>query len=440
VILDRVPGLASFVPVLVCLVVLQATVPPARQPSRTVRFHHVHFEAYEPAAAMNEVARRIRGVRVIVPGLGVGVRVGREYVLFDRADAGAEASSPGFKAAYDAAVEWLAASGIAVDPPDGDPARLAQSLEGGRQHHIGFATADFEGVVSQVSKAGGVAAHRSEDAVLFDAGGGLLVEVVRDLDREDAYWCPMHPDVRSPDQGTCRLCGMDLVAIPPPTIGEYDLDVVPLRGSRGETTGFDLAVRAPGIGDPVTKFAVVHEKAFHLFVVSRDLSYFVHVHPEAKPDGTFRVQHALAPGPYMLIADFLPEGGTSQMLQKAVIVPGERQPRTPVDERHGLRVTLETENVAAARHAVLRFTVKDAATGEPVTDLEPYLGAPAHMLIVRSDLGDAVHAHPDETEGSGPTVSFHPILPSAGEFRLWIQFQRRGQVSTHAFTLTVPPL
>jgi hypothetical protein len=89
---------------------------------------------------------------------------------------------------------------------------------------------------------------------------------------------------------------------------------------------------------------------------------------------------------------------------------------------------------------VLRFTVTDAATGEPVTDLEPYLGAPAHMLIVRADLGDAVHAHPEELETTGPTVSFHPILPSAGEFRLWIQFQRRGQVSTHPFTLTVPPL
>ena len=389
---------------------------------------------------MNEVARRTRGVRVIVPGLGVGVRVGREYVLLDRTGPGSEAPSRGFDAAYDAAVDWLAARGIHVDSPDADPTRLAQSLDGGRRHHIGFATADFEGVVSQVAKAGGVAARRSEDAVLFDAGGGLLVEVVRDLDREDAYWCPMHPDVRSPDRGTCHLCGMDLVAIPPPTIGEFDLDVAPVRGSRGETTGFDLAVRAPGTGDPVTKFAVVHEKAFHLFVVSRDLSYFAHVHPEAKPDGTFRLRHALAPGPYMLIADFLPEGGTSQMLQKAVIVPGERRPRAPADERHGLRVTLETEDVAAARHAVLRFTVKDAATGEPVTDLEPYLGAPAHMLIVRSDLGDAVHAHPDEAEGSGPTVSFHPILPSAGEFRLWIQFQRGGQVSTHSFTLTVPPL
>jgi hypothetical protein len=426
--------------VLVCLLTAQASGPPAQPPSRTVRFHHVHFEASDPATAMNEVARRTRGVRVIVPGLGVGVRVGREYALFDRPETRAGSMIRGFQAAYDDASEWLAARGIAVDPPDADPARLGQDVEAAHLHHIGFATADLHGLESRLSAAGARAVRRSEDAVLFDAGGGLLVEVVRDLDREDAYWCPMHPDVRSPDPETCHVCGMDLVAIPPPKIGEYDLDVTAVRGSRGETTGFDFAVREPGTGSLVTTFAVVHEKAFHLFVVSRDLAYFAHVHPEARPDGTFRLQHALAPGPYMLIADFLPDGGTSQMVQKAIIVPGERRPRPPVDQRHGLRVTLETEDVAAARHAVLRFTVTDAATGEPVTDLEPYLGAPAHMLIVRADLGDAVHAHPEELETTGPTASFHPILPSAGEFRLWIQFQRRGQVSTHPFTLTVPPL
>jgi hypothetical protein len=435
-----VPGLAPFAVVVVCLLIAQANGPPAQQPSRSVRFHHVHFEADDPAAAMNEVARRTRGVRVIVPGLGVGVRVGREYVLFDRVDARADSMIRGFQASYDAAVQWLGGHGIGVDSPDGELARLGQDVDGARRHHIGFATSDLQGVESQLSATGARPLRRSEHAVLFDAGAGLLVEVVRDLDREDAYWCPMHPDVRSPDQGACHLCGMDLVAIPPPKIGEYDLDVTPLRGSQGETTGFDFAVREPGTGSPVTKFAVVHEKTFHLFVVSRDLAYFAHVHPEARPDGTFRLQHALAPGPYMLIADFLPEGGTSQMVQKAVIVPGERRPPPPADERHGLRVTLQTEDVAAARHGVLRFTVTDEATGAPVTDLEPYLGAPAHMLIVRSDLGDAVHAHPEEVETSGPTVSFHPVLPTAGEFRLWIQFQRRGRVSTHPFTLTVPPL
>ena len=434
------PGLAPFALVLLCLLIAQAHGTPPQQPSRTVRFHHVHFEVDEPAAAMNEVARRTRGVRVIVPGLGVGVRVGREYVLFDRVQTQADPASRGFQAAYEAAVEWLAARSIVVDRPDGEPTQLGQDVDAARRHHIGFATSDLEGLDLQLSASGARALRRSEDAVLFDAGGGLLVEVVRDLDREDAYWCPMHPDVRSPDPGICHMCGMHLVAIPPPKIGEYDLDVTPLRGSQGETVGFDFAVREPGTGLPVTTFAVVHEKTFHLFVVSRDLAYFAHVHPEARPDGTFRLQHALAPGPYMLIADFLPDGGTSQMVQKAIIVPGQRRPRPSVDERHGLRVMLETEDVAAARHAVLRFTVTDAATGAPITDLEPYLGAPAHMLIVRADLGDAVHAHPEEVETSGPTVSFHPILPSAGEFRLWIQFQRGGQVSTHPFTLTVPPL
>ncbi|HVH55411.1 MAG TPA: hypothetical protein VM791_04115, partial [Vicinamibacterales bacterium] len=75
--------------------------------------------------------------------------------------------------------------------------------------------------------------------------------------------------------------------------------------------------------------------------------------------------------------------------------------------------------------------------GAPVTDLQPYLGAPAHMLIVRTDLGDAIHAHPEEQVTSGPSVSFHPIMPAAGGYKVWIQFQRGGQVSTSAFELQV---
>ena len=144
----------------------------------------------------------------------------------------------------------------------------------------------------------------------------------------------------------------------------------------------------------------------------------------------------------MLIADFLPEDGTTQMIQRAIIVsktgaggsgPPARGSGLGARDPEDLRVSMKAEDLVAGKEGRLTFTVTDAKTGAPVTDLEPYLGAPAHMLIVRRDLSDAVHEHPEEQLTGGPTVSFHPVMPAAGDYKLWIQFQRQGRVFTFPF-------
>ena len=57
-------------------------------------------------------------------------------------------------------------------------------------------------------------------------------------------------------------------------------------------------------------------------------------------------------------------------------------------------------------------------------DLEPFLGAAGHMLIVNAELTEASHAHPERQAARGPSVSFHPLMPAAGLYKLWVQFQR----------------
>ena len=103
----------------------------------------------------------------------------------------------------------------------------------------------------------------------------------------------------------------------------------------------------------------------------------------------------------------------------------------------GVRVRLEADSLRALRPSALRFVVTDASTGKPVVDLEPYLGAPGHLLIVDSDLKFAIHGHP-EGQSSGPEVAFDPVLPSAGRYKLWVQFQRNGRVVTVPFVIEVP--
>ncbi len=405
---------------------------------QAVRFHHVHYRVGDPSAAMSHVAAKVDGPRVMLPGLGVGVRAGDEFLLFDRLDPSDEAriTQPDLTNAYRAAVAWFTRHGVAVSPQSLGALRVTAGLLNERYDHLAFIAADLKALAEQISRSGARPVRSSEDAVLFDAGAGVFVEIVRDPDRADVFWCPMHPDVRSADRGTCHLCGMELVAIPPPKLGEYKLDVHQLRKGRGPgLSGLRLSVSEPDSGELVKRFVTVHDRIIHLFIVGRDLEYFEHVHPEVAADGSFVLTHAIPPGEYMVIADFLPEGGTTQMVQRALIVPGPSTSRNASLPAPDLQLTLKTQDFVAGKHACLTFTVTDAKTGAPVTDLEPYLGAPAHMLIVRADLTDAIHVHPEELATGGPAISFHPLVPAPGDYKAWVQIQRGGKVTTVPFVL-----
>jgi hypothetical protein len=417
-----------------------AVVGDAQQPV-AVRFHHFHLQVDDPAPAMNALAARVDGTRVLLPGLGVGVRSGSEYVLFDRAD-GEQPVATSASQRYEHAVAWLRSTGLTVKPDAWSAAAFAPHLTGGIIDHVAFAADDLDGAVALLLAARGTVERRSDQAAMFRSADGHRIEIVRDTDRPDAFWCPMHLDVRAPSPSTCPICGMELVPIPPPRLGEYRLDVTML-GSR-KVTGLRLRVSDPD-GQPVRQFATVHERPFHLFIVNRSLEYFAHVHPEpsASDAASFELRHELPPGEYMLLADFLPYGGTSQMVQRAFVTPGYKgpifsaapplAPGPPSQVVDGTRVTLERVELAAGKDRPLRFSLSDAATGAPVADLEPYLGAAAHLLIVKGDLTDAIHAHPEPTAA----ISFAPIMPAPGLYKMWLQFQRKGRVSTVAFVVAV---
>jgi hypothetical protein len=243
---------------------------------------------------------------------------------------------------------------------------------------------------------------------------------------------------------------MALVPIPPPRLGEYRMDVALTPGPRGiGAAKVRLTFRDPENGRPVPAFTTIHERLLHLFIIDRSLEYFRHVHPEPAGRGVFELKQDVPPGEYVLIADFLPQGGRAQMLQRAIVTPGYRGsifPAAPplvaddaVEKREGsVRVRLEASALKAGKAAVLRFTLTDAGTGAPISDLEPFLGAPGHMLIVSADLTSADHVHPEEPAAHGPTITFQPLMPAAGPYKLWLQFQRGGVVATIAFVVSVP--
>ena len=425
--------------------------PPAPGPL-SLRFHHVHLKVTDPASSMNALAPKVQGTRVVVQGFGVGVRSGGQYMLFDRADDDAAAQGASAAERYRRAAAWLSQRGATIEPRDFTGSAFGTIDVAGAVDHVAFSTSDLDGAVNALTAGGIAPVRRNDDAALFAIGGGESVEIVRDTDRPDAFWCPMHLDVRSAAPGKCSICAMDLVPIPPPRLGEYRLDVEPVvsrpRNGRGSRlTGVRLRVRDPD-GARVSSFATVHEREFHLFIISRSLEYFAHVHPErADKDGRFDLTHDLPPGDYMFLADFLPYGGTTQMLQRAIVTPGyagrlfaepprltEGPAEAVVD---GVRVRIADQDLAAGKSGCVKFELTDAVANAPIGDLEPFLGAPAHLLIVKPDLTDAIHAHPEEQTTGGPTVSFDPLLPAPGLYKLWVQFQRKGKVSTASFVVSV---
>lgn len=419
-------------------------------PRPSVRFHHFHFRVADPARAMNAAALSLKGTRVLLRGLGVGTRIGNEYVLFDRTqateDGGAHFSN---RDAYEASRRWLNAHGVEVQSDaSGTRDALAAMFDSEMLDHVAFTTADTSIVVRSLLASGAKALRQTDESRFFqtDAVG---VEIVRDIDAPDAFWCPMHPDIRSSVAGRCPLCAMTLVPIPPPRVGEYRMDVAltPGVGNRGASR-LHLTILDPTTNRPVTSFATIHERLLHVFIIDRQLDYFRHVHPEQLADGTFELRETIPPGQFMVIADFLPLSGRPQMLQHALITPGSTgamfspPPNLTPDissekiER-GVRVKLETATLKAGKEAMLRFTLTDATNGAPISDLEPFLGAPGHVLLVSADLTESNHVHPEEPATRGPVITFQPTMPAAGVYKLWLQFQRAGVVGTVPFVISV---
>jgi hypothetical protein len=258
------------------------------------------------------------------------------------------------------------------------------------------------------------------------------------------WTCPMDPEVHSLQPGKCPRCGMTLVAgIPDPIESPMKISLDPKRPSPGQPVRLTFAIGDPKTGKEVTDYQVVHEKLFHMFIVSQDLKYFLHDHPVKQPDGEFKFDAILPkPGMYRILSDFYPQGSTPQLIERTIIVPGapispgtELQADLAPQQSANMQVSISTDppQPIAGEKTLLYFHL------EPADGLEPYLGVWGHMLIVSDDLVDMIHTHPFIADG-GPQVQFDVIFPRARVYRVWVQFQRKGVVDTVAFNVPVSEL
>jgi hypothetical protein len=248
-----------------------------------------------------------------------------------------------------------------------------------------------------------------------------------------------------------------------------------------------------------------HGKLMHLFLIREPgFDAFAHLHPVAQGEDDFRaVLPRLPAGTYRLYADVVYETGFPQTLVDRVEIPAapatavtaaETPPPTDPDDSWrateplaarastaGPKLCLLEDGgtmlwhqlpLRANHEATLRFEVRDP-DGRPVS-LEPYMGMPAHAVIVRDNHRDRrpaegevfIHLHPmgtvsmaaqeafakkergeegtpmpamsmSSTSGADGVVSFPYEFPQPGRYRLWVQVKSLGKVQTGVFDVEV---
>ncbi|MEW1697283.1 MULTISPECIES: hypothetical protein [unclassified Streptomyces] len=196
-------------------------------------------------------------------------------------------------------------------------------------------------------------------------------------------------------------------------------------------------------GGVVTRFLAEHEKELHFIAVRRDTAGFQHVHPVRDEEGTWSVELTLEPGDWRFFTDIHPVGHDGTMtLGIDAAVAGPYAPK-PLPEATGTAlvddytVTLDGE-LLVGETGELTLTV--SRDGHPVTDLQPYLAAYGHLVALRvGDLG-YLHVHPEGAPGDGvtapgPGITFFASAPSAGTYRLYLDFKHGGFVRTAEFTV-----
>lgn len=200
-------------------------------------------------------------------------------------------------------------------------------------------------------------------------------------------------------------------------------------------------------GEPLTAFETSHEKDLHLIVVRSDGSQFTHTHPVLDSStGTWSAPWTWdEAGTYRVYADFVPDvtdGPDKVTLTRTVNVAGAFTPQPAAevkteDSVDGFDVSIAGDLTAGA---VGELTISVSRDGEPVTALQPYLGAFGHLVALRE--GDLAYLHvhaegedPEEGDTAGPEISFAAEAPTAGLYLLYLDFQVDGQVHTAKFVL-----
>jgi len=215
-----------------------------------------------------------------------------------------------------------------------------------------------------------------------------------------------------------------------------------------------------GVPVPFYDLDVEHAKLMHVVGVRNDLNEFRHIHPEPSPDNpaVFTIPHVFDQYDSYTFWSEISRGGTHFIFKHSEIDVGLTTETDPDQKTPDQTISLARNvivgdyqialtvppRIAKGRTADFTFDVH-TLVGDGVA-LEEYLGEPMHLVAIKDDLRQFLHAHPAEAHthaintltpvahAHGPTgdapgyepVNFHLAFPEAGFYKLFGQFRPQG--------------
>ena len=244
------------------------------------------------------------------------------------------------------------------------------------------------------------------------------------------------------------------------------LDTKPVSIIAGTPTAMTVRIKAPD-GTPYKGITIIHERILHAVIISKDLDFFAHIHPEdTGPVTSEMIINASfpllftfpRPGDYLLGLDFAADDGSYSRtiplhVDKAPEIGSPKIEFSTQKNFNGYKVTLSATpgEIHAGEDTTLRYIIEQ--NGKPVTDLGPYLGASMHLAVVSEDLKVFIHAHgtvpggshehhdhmhmPPPPEKFGPEIESDIVFPAKGVYKIFSQVEHQGKVLLLDFMVRV---
>lgn len=243
-----------------------------------------------------------------------------------------------------------------------------------------------------------------------------------------------------------------------------NFNMAPVPVMIGTSTRLDFFVnQKPGnIPVPASDLEIEHTKLMHVIGVRDDMNEFFHIHPQpTSTPGLLIVDHIFShPGHYKIWSQVEKDGVIHTFGHPTIEVQGEGD-HSNKEVSFGrnmivgdYQVTLKlNEPAVKGMETSLSFDVH-TLTGQEI-EVEPYVGADMHLAVIKDDLTQFIHAHPEgheinvneqhgalrviseakahgveeehaTSEAADKTISFHVVFPESGLYRMYAQFRPKG--------------
>ncbi len=196
----------------------------------------------------------------------------------------------------------------------------------------------------------------------------------------------------------------------------------------------------------------IHTQKIHVLIIDQSLSDYHHVHPQTTQiPGEYQFIWHLNKknASYHIWADIVPKNGQQEYILSDLIRGGKGL--TPINRSlnfkqkiggYQFKLSFEDRKLFVGKPSMGKIDIL-SAHGKPVQNLEPVMGAYAHIVGFSDDFKTIVHAHPmgkeptKESDRGGSTLRFHLEPQTAGFIKLFIQVKINGKMLFVPFGLYI---